>query len=597
MNGAELVLHTLQQHNIDSVFGYPGGAIMPIYDALYDSEINHYLCRHEQGAGFAALGYARSSGKTGVCFATSGPGATNLITALADAKLDSVPLVAITGQVASQVMGTDAFQEVDVLGLSLTVTKHSFLVESVEQLADTLKAAIALAHDGRPGPVLVDIPKDIQLAHIDGKELDEEMLDEKPLINNAPANYNAQPQHAPQLMTTTPDPSDLSKRLQQAAKLMSDAQRPLLYIGGGVHMAKAKEEFNALLNAAKWPVVSTLKALGTVATDYPLDLGMLGMHGSQAANYTVQACDLLMCIGARFDDRVTGKLDEFAADATVIHCDIDAAEINKLRAADVAFVEPFKHLLPQLTAGLLASNDKQIDLTPWQQQVESWQRTYAWNYDQVSTATPNAQEDDGVTSKIDGPHFLKQLSDTLPSNKVVCCDVGQHQMWVAQHMQFAQPSDHLTSGGLGTMGFGLPAAIGAQLARTGDTVVAVSGDGSFMMNVQELATIKRFGLPVKIIIMDNSRLGMVKQWQELFFDKRFSHTDLSDNPDFVQLAAAFDIPGLTIDSSQDIPQALEAMLSWQGAFLLHVKINETDNVWPLVPPNRPNHEMLTELTQ
>lgn len=546
MKGAELVLKVLQQQGVDTIFGYPGGAIMPIYDAIYHSTVKHYLCRHEQGGAFSAIGYARASGKVGVCLATSGPGATNLITSLADALLDSVPLVAVTGQVSQAVMGTDAFQEVDVLGLSLGVTKHSFMVRDVNELAHTLQEAFRLAQSGRPGPVLVDIPKDIQLA-----EVSEPEWPTLPAARLATSLANA----------------------AKARQLIAQAKKPIAYIGGGVQMADALPQLQAFLAESEMPSVTTLKGMGSVARANPHYLGMLGMHGTQAANLAVQQSDLLICLGARFDDRVTGKLDKFAPHAKVIHVDIDPAEINKVRFADCALLGDMKQILPAISTATQCAD--------WLVYCQQLKQQYGWRYDHPG-------------ERIFAPLMLKQLSERMPDNSVVCCDVGQHQMWVAQHMRFNSPRNHLSSGGLGTMGFGLPAAIGAKLARPQDTVIAVSGDGSFMMNVQELGTIKRFRLPVKIVIIDNQRLGMVKQWQQLFFNERYSETDLSDNPDFVALAAAFAIPGHTITRKDEVASALEAMFSWPGPYLLHVRIDEKDNVWPLVPPGAANEDMLTE---
>lgn len=560
MTGAELVIKLLQQHGVDSIFGYPGGAIMPIYDALYGSSVKHYLCRHEQGGAFSAIGYARASGRVGVCMATSGPGATNIITSLADALLDSVPVVAITGQVSQAVAGTDAFQEVDVLGLSLTVTKHSFLVKNVNDLAPTLIAAFKLAQSGRPGPVLVDIPKDVQLAQVAYT----------PLATTMPQAVNV-----PQAPAALP-----LAQIELARSLLNQAQKPIAYIGGGVHMADALPQLQQFLATTQMPSVTTLKAMGSVERQNPNYLGMLGMHGTQAANLAVQQTDLLVCLGARFDDRVTGNLKKFAPHAKVIHIDIDPAEIDKLRRADCAMLGDLKALLPAISV----PTDCTAELKQWQQHCQQLRLQYGWRYDH-----PGEQ--------IYAPLFLKQLSERLPDNAVVSCDVGQHQMWVAQHMSFNSPRNHLSSGGLGTMGFGLPAAIGAKIARPQDTSVVVSGDGSFMMNVQELATIKRFRLPVKIIVVDNQRLGMVKQWQELFFDGRYSETDLSDNPDFVALAAAFAIPGHSISRKDEVADALEAMFTWPGPYLLHVKIDDKDNVWPLVPPGAANEEMMLEVSK
>ena len=552
MTGAELVIQLLAQQGVQQVFGYPGGAIMPIYDALYQSPVQHYLCRHEQGAGFAALGFARASGRVGVCFATSGPGATNLITALADAMLDSIPLVAITGQVSQAVAGTDAFQEVDVLGLSLTVTKHSFYVRHVDELAATLQQAFVLAQSGRPGPVLVDIPKDVQLAHCQLA---------LPALPSCPA---------------APSVDAWQAELAEARQLLRHAKRPMAYVGGGVQAANACAELQAFLHASGLPSVCTLKALGSVGKHNPRYLGMLGMHGTPAANLAVQQCDLLLCIGARFDDRVTGKLASFAPDAKVIHFDIDAAEFHKLRRANVTIGADLRQALPALCAQAEPS-----DISDWQAHCQALATEHAWRYDHPG-------------ERIYAPLLLKQLSEQLPAAATVSCDVGQHQMWVAQHMQFDSPRQHLSSGGLGTMGFGLPAAIGAQVAFPEQTSVLVTGDGSFMMNVQELATIKRFRLPVKIVVIDNQRLGMVKQWQELFFQGRYSETNLEDNPDFVSLAAAFDIPGQRITDKAEVQGALSAMLNWHGPYLLHVQISELDNVWPLVPPGAANHDMMQE---
>lgn len=554
MNGAEIVTKVLQEQGVNTLFGYPGGAIMPIYDAIYQSPLQHYLCRHEQGAGFSAIGYARSSGKTGVCMATSGPGATNLITALADAMMDSVPVVAITGQVSQTAMGSDAFQEVDVLGLSLAVTKYSVLVTHVSELESALNEAFRQAKSGRCGPVLVDIPKNIQQ-----QELSQEEWAQFRKAQATPITSRAQPAD--------------EDNLALARKLIAQAQRPVAYVGGGVHMANAVEQLQAFLHNTQIPSVCTLKALGSVAGDNPNYLGMLGMHGNQAANLAVQNCDLLICLGARFDDRVTGKLDTFAANAKVIQLDIDAAEVNKLRKPDCALLGDMATLLKSIACP--------VECSDWQQQCQQLKAQHSWRYDHPG-------------ERIYAPRLLKQLSEGLSDNAVVCCDVGQHQMWVAQHMQFSSPRNHLTSGGLGTMGFGLPAAIGARLARPQAPVVLVSGDGSFMMNVQELATIKRFQLDVKIVLIDNQRLGMVKQWQQLFFQQRYSETDLSDNPSFTTLAAAFDIPSACITEKHQVSGALHTLLNTPGPFLLHVCIDEQENVWPLVPPGAANHDMMTE---
>ncbi|EOX7391256.1 acetolactate synthase 2 catalytic subunit [Enterobacter quasiroggenkampii] len=548
MNGAQWVVHALRAQGVETVFGYPGGAIMPIYDALYDGGVEHLLCRHEQGAVMAAIGYARATGKTGVCMATSGPGATNLITGLADALLDSVPVVAITGQVASPFIGTDAFQEVDVLGLSLACTKHSFLVQSLEELPRVMAEAFEVASSGRPGPVLVDIPKDIQVAL---GELE------------------------PHFSTVGSDDAFPHAAVEEARQMLAQAKQPMLYVGGGVGMAQAVPALREFIAVTQMPATCTLKGLGAVDADYPYYLGMLGMHGTKAANLAVQACDLLIAVGARFDDRVTGKLNTFAPNAKVIHMDIDPAEMNKLRQAHVALQGDLNALLPAL--------QQPLDINAWRQHTADMRAEHAWRYDHPGEA-------------IYAPLLLKQLSDRKPANSVVTTDVGQHQMWSAQHMTYTCPENFITSSGLGTMGFGLPAAVGAQVARPNDTVICISGDGSFMMNVQELGTVKRKQLPLKIVLLDNQRLGMVRQWQQLFFQERYSETTLTDNPDFLTLASAFGIPGQHITRKDQVEAALDTMLNSEGPYLLHVSIDELENVWPLVPPGASNSQMMEKLS-
>ncbi|MFM5439956.1 acetolactate synthase 2 catalytic subunit [Aeromonas enteropelogenes] len=544
MNGAQFLVQALKKQGVTQVFGYPGGAIMPVYDALYDGGLAHQLCRHEQGAAMAAVGYARASGQVGVCIATSGPGATNLVTGLAEALLDSVPLVAISGQVPCAAVGTDAFQEVDVLGMSLSCTKHSFMVTDVTDLPQVIAEAFAIASEGRPGPVLIDLPKDVQLAEVPAQ---------------SPLFAVAEPEHL--------NPAELTA----ARTLLAAAERPVLYVGGGVGMANAEQQLRKFAAATGMPAVTTLKGIGALDPDSPVYLGMLGMHGTKAANYAVQQCDLLVVVGARFDDRVTGKLEEFAPEAKVIHLDVDAAEFGKRRAAEVGITQDLKQVLPRLAMTLA--------IEPWREHCANMAREYAFRYDHPG-------------QPIYAPALLKQLSARLPETSVVACDVGQHQMWVAQHMRFTSPRNHLSSAGLGTMGFGLPAAIGAKMSRPEDEVVLVSGDGSFMMNVQELGTIRRAQLKVKMVLLDNQRLGMVRQWQELFFDGRYSETILSDNPDFIALAAAFGIPGETITCKDQIAGALDRLLASESAYLLHVAISEEENVWPLVPPGVANHKMM-----
>ncbi|MCW8832921.1 MAG: acetolactate synthase 2 catalytic subunit [Colwellia sp.] len=545
LTGGGLLFKVLEQHGVNHVFGYPGGAIMPIYDALVDSNVQHFLCRHEQGASFSAVGYARASGKVGVCMATSGPGATNLITGLADALADSIPVVAITGQVPTAAMGSDAFQEIDIFGLSLACTKHSFQVNHVDELEKVLHQAFEIALEGRQGPVLVDIPKDVQMASVSPTFKATSHLKNKVKLPLA----------------------DISKALD----LLTHAKQPILYVGGGVGMANAIDEVRAFAKETGMPSVSTLKGLGALDTNDKNYLGMLGMHGTKAANLAVHDCDLLIAVGARFDDRVTGKLDQFAPDAKVIHFDIDTAEINKRRVADAPILGDLKENLPLLTMPLNIEN--------WQAKIQQMNNDFAWRYDHPG---------EGIYA----PAVLKEISDLMPNNTCVTTDVGQHQMWAAQHMNFDEPNNFLTSGSMGTMGFGLPAAIGAQISRPHDTIITVSGDGSIMMNVQELATIKRYQIPVKIVLIDNAKLGMVRQWQDLFFDGRLSETDLADNPDFCMLAKSFDIATKQITKKCEVTAAINDMLDHDGPYLLHVKIDAKDNVWPLVPPNSANNEMM-----
>ncbi|MDC0610875.1 acetolactate synthase 2 catalytic subunit [Vibrio sp.] len=545
MNGAQLVVAALKQQGIKTIFGYPGGAIMPIYDALYDGGVEHILCRHEQGAAMAAIGMARATQDVAVCMATSGPGATNLVTGLADAFLDSVPLVAITGQVASPLIGTDAFQEMDVIGMSLSCTKHSYLVTDINELAPTLAEAFEVAKTGRPGPVIVDIAKDVQLAQAP--------------VTNLPS------------FTPPAIPTVNSQELEKAQQMLSAAKRPVLYVGGGVQLAHATDTVREFLRLNPMPSVSTLKGLGTIDRHNPYYLGMLGMHGTKAANLVVQESDLLIAVGARFDDRVTGKLDTFAPHAKIIHIDIDAAEFNKLRRANAALRGDVNVILPQL--------EMNHDISPWNHHSESLRDGFKWRYDHPG-------------QPIYAPLLLKQLSDMMPDSSVVSTDVGQHQMWAAQHIQPRDPQNFISSAGLGTMGFGLPAAMGAAVARPDDQSILISGDGSFMMNVQELGTLKRRQIPVKMVLLNNQRLGMVRQWQSLFFDGRHSETILDDNPDFVMLAQAFGIPGKTITTKAEVEPALKEMLESKTAYMLHVVIDEEENVWPLVPPGASNNDML-----
>lgn len=546
MKGAEFFVQAMEREGVEVIFGLPGGAIMPVYDALLDSNIRHVLVRHEQAAVLAADGYARATGKVGVCMATSGPGATNLVTGIANAFMDSVPVVAITGQVPTSLLGTDAFQETDIFGITLPIVKHNFLVKRPDDLPWMVQEAFRVARSGRPGPVLLDLPKDIMSAEGD-------YLSEQNSVREE-----------------TPPPSPES--LRSAVELLRRSRQPIIYAGGGIGMGRAVDEFRRFVEATRIPVVATLKGLGSLPTDHELFLGMIGMHGFRAANLAVQGCDLLLSIGARFDDRATGKLSTFAPSAKVIHLDVDPAEVGKLRRPDASVVGNLQSALRALTFP--------IEIGDWQKECLANKAKHAWSYD-------------APTKLIYAPLFLKQLSEALGAEEtIIACDVGQHQMWVAQHCHFQRPEQHLTSGGLGTMGYGLPAAMGAQLGRPGALVINVTGDGSIMMNLQELATIKRYNLPIKIVLFDNRALGLVRQWQELFFTRRYSEVDLSDNPDFARVAESFGIPAFRVEYQHEVESAIDRLLSADGPMLLHVCIDQEANVWPLVAPGASNSEML-----
>ena len=546
MSGARLVVEALEREGVRHIFGYPGGAIMPVYDALVGSKLTHILVRHEQGAALAADAYGRVTGEPGVCLATSGPGATNLVTGIANAFLDSVPMVAITGQVGSPLMGTDAFQEVDIFGITLPIVKHSYVVRDPEDIPRIFAEAFALARSGRPGPVLIDLPKDVTVR-----------------TANPPAEAAA-----PAFDLPAPDGAAIAR----ANALIAAAKAPILYFGGGVPIAHAERALRDFAQRTHIPSVATLKGLGSLPTDAPGFLGMMGMHGSRAANVAIDECDLLICVGARFDDRATGRIDSFAPRARIVHVDGDPAEIGKLKPVDAGIAGDLTRVLDRLTA-------VPADIAAWRARCEDQARRWAPPYDAPGTG-------------IYAPAMLKALSEAGGDRLIITCDVGQHQMWVAQHCRFSRPQAHLTSAGLGTMGYGIPAGIGALLADPSATVVTVSGDGSIMMNIQELATVRRYRLPLKILLLDNSQLGMVRQWQQLFFAENFSEIDLSDNPDFAEVARAFGIEAFTIDYRSEVPAAIERLLGTDGPILCHARIDPRENVWPLVPPNKSNIEMM-----
>ncbi len=545
------MLDVLKDEGVGFVFGYPGGAIMPLYDKLAFHGVTHYLVRHEAAAAFAAGGYARASGRVGVCFATSGPGATNLVTGLVDALMDSVPLVAITAQVRSGLIGTDGFQEADVTSITHAATKRNILVRAGGELERALRAAFRAARGPRPGPVLVDIATDVLKAPAE------------PPAPRPPHSHRA-PAGAP------------LEAVRAAIRLMRSARRPVVIAGGGVRLGRAHEEyreFAALLGA---PHTATVNALGTCERDDPRFLGMLGMHGWKAANLAVAGADLIIGLGMRFDDRVTGRVDRFAQHAKVVHADIDRSEFGKVVAVDVSLHGDIKATLRDLIAEL--RHEPIPSFAAWAAQARA-----------LGGRLPRDRTPDGAVSATD---VLDAFFAAAPREAIVATDVGQHQMWAAQRARPSDPAAFITSGGLGSMGFGLPAAIGAALAHPHRPIAAVVGDGGFQMSFAELATLKRYGLPVKILLIDNQRLGMVRQWQELFYDRRYSATDLTDNPDFGLIARAYGVPARFLDDPRDLAGAMESFWSAPGSMLLHCACHPHENVWPVVPPGAATSEAM-----
>ena len=546
--GAEAVIQSLKAEGVKTIFGYPGGAIMPIYDALFDhlEEVNHVLTRHEQGAIHAAQGYARTSGKTGVVFATSGPGATNLITGLADALIDSTPLVCITGQVASHLLGTDAFQETDVMGISMPVTKWNCQVTKAADIAPALAKAFYIASSGRPGPVLVDITKDAQFEKLD-------------------FSY----EKCTAVRSFQPKPKLNADQLQAASKLLNEAKKPLMIVGQGIMLSNAEEELLVFAEKTGVPVASTLLGLGAFPANHPQFVGMVGMHGNYAPNVKSNECDVLLAVGMRFDDRVTGDVSRYAKQAKVVHIDIDAAEINKIIKADAPVLADAKEALAFLTDWVEKQNH-QSWLDEFHQAKEN----------ELQVLSKNRNKDFSDELRMD--LVIDLLSQKTNGNAVIVTDVGQHQMMAAQFYQYNQTKSNVTSGGLGTMGFALPAAIGAKMANPGKQVIAIIGDGGFQMTLQELGTIMQNNIGVKIIILNNEYLGMVRQWQQMFFEKRYSFTNIQ-SPDFVALAASYNIKGVKVEKQEDLSNALDQLLNTENAFLLEVKVAKEDNVFPMVP--------------
>ena len=550
LTGAQITVRLLERQGIRIVTGYPGGAILPIYDALGQSTaIRHVLARHEQGAGFIAQGMARATGEVAVCMASSGPGATNLLTAIADAKLDSIPLVAITGQVPKAMIGTDAFQEVDTYGLSIPITKHNFLVSSAEELLEVIPRAFEIAASGRPGPVLIDIPKDVQCQAVEISDLPE------------PGRTRTAPKVAPAL-------------IEQAAAMINAAERPILYLGGGVIHSGAAEAAIELAEKANLPTVMTLMALGAMPVDHPLALGMLGMHAARYTNLALEECDLLIAVGSRFDDRATGKVAAFCPQAKIIHIDIDPAELHKIKTAHVGITADVQEALNQLLPAV-SENSRKI----WVDRSNALKVEFP--LDMNGADNPRS-------------HFglIRSVAACLDDEASIATDVGQHQMWVAQAYPLRRPRQWLTSGGLGTMGFGVPAAIGAALAEPQRTVVCFTGDGSILMNIQELVTAAEENVNVKIVLMNNAVLGLVHQQQTLFYGERLFASKFKGMPDFIKVAEGFGIAALDLDQASDPQAALQAAIARPGPCLIHASIDAEQKVYPMVPPGAANRDMI-----
>ena len=549
MTGAEAIIESLKKEQVELVFGYPGGAVLTLYDALYKANFNHILTKHEQGAVHAADGYARATGKVGVCIATSGPGATNLVTGIATAYMDSIPMVAITGQVAVSLIGRDSFQEADVSGITTPVTKHNYLVKKVEELPRVIKEAFYIARTGRPGPVVIDVAKDVFAANLDYQYPETVKLrGYRPLFEG--------------------DMEILDRVLEE----MKLAKKPLIFVGGGVNLADSAQALRDLVDQTGFPVISTLMGLGCLPAEHPQHLGMVGMHGTYAANMATTECDLLLGIGVRFDDRVTGLIADFASKAKVVHFDIDPAEINKNVLAQIRVVGDLKWSLPSLQQRTVAATlawKEQIQ--PWVEQVANWQKEKPLIYEQSAEV---------IMPQV----VIEKLSELTQGQAIIVTDVGQHQMWVAQYYGFKEPRSLLTSGGLGTMGYGLPAALGAQCGFPEKKVFLFAGDGGIMMNCQELATIANYDLPVKVLIFNNQVLGMVAQWQRMFYGGRYSHTSLKGHTDFVKLAEAMGVTGLRVTEPSELEETLKRAIAIPGPVVVDIRIPETEDVLPMVPP-------------
>ena len=552
IKGARILLECLSRLGINEIFGYPGGAVIPIYDELYNfKEIKHYFARHEQGAVHEADGYARSTGKVGACLATSGPGATNLVTGIMTAHMDSIPLLVITGQVSSFLLGKDAFQESDIVGITVPITKNNYLVQDIKDLPRILKEAYYIASTGRPGPVLVDIPRDIQLQEIPYDEFNKIYENDFTLEGYNPVYEGHKGQ------------------IKMAIKMIKDSKKPLIIAGAGILKAHAYEELKEFVEKTNIPVAMTLLGLGSFPGNHELALGMIGMHGTTYANYAANEADLIIAAGMRFDDRVTGNPQKFIPNAKIIHIDIDPAEIGKNKLIDVPIVGDLKNVLTDL-------NEKapKVSHDEWLKQIKKWKKDYSLIYRKT--------EDDILIPQ----EILAEINKITKGDVIVATDVGQHQMWAAQFLTFNNPYSILTSGGAGTMGFGLPAAIGAQVANPNKRVLAVVGDGGFQMTFQELMLIKEYNLPVKIFIINNSYLGMVRQWQELFHEKRYSSVDLSYNPDFIKIGEAYGIKSIQLTNKKDLKKHLKKILESDEAVLVECIVEKEENVYPMIPAGK-----------
>jgi acetolactate synthase-1/2/3 large subunit len=558
MRAVDAIMECLKAEGVDVVFGLPGGANLPTYDAFVDAGIRHVLVRHEAGGGHAAEGYAKATGKVGVAFATSGPGATNVVTPIVDAMMDSVPTVFITGQVRTDLIGTDGFQETDTLGITMPVVKHSYQIRSPLEIPRAIHEAFYLARSGRPGPVVVDIPQDLSRAEIDYEPITD--------------------LHLPGYQPTI---DGNAKQIRQAAKAMASARRPVIYAGGGVVNANAAAHLTEFATADRFPVTCTLMGLGAFPAPHPQWLGMLGMHGTRAANYAMDEADLICCVGARFDDRITGKLSEFAPHAKFIHIDVDPAEISKNIPAHIPIVGDARNVLTKLIKeyrSLEGVDRSRMD--EWWSRIEAWREKHPLRYD------------DSSDGEIKPQRMVEALYEATGGDAIVCSDVGQHQMWAAQYYHFDKPRRWINSGGLGTMGFGLPAAMGAQVGCPDQTVVCISGDGSIQMNMQELATCAQNEIPVKIFIMNNGYLGMVRQWQELFWDNRYSHVDMGSFPDFVKVAEAYGATGLRLTEKATLVDDMKAALATPGPVMVDVRVTREENTYPMIAPGQAAREMV-----